>query len=415
MRELIYILIASVLIGCSKPKPSGYQDKISYFTGENMEVYLASESDYEKNIRLYNINEVEVDKIKAELTKQPKVNNKTWYKTGYQYKKTFDFNTSKLKSGIYYFETSSPFVIKNPKKKNDVLMVYPSNTVNAYNKNGGRSTYTNPMGVKLSRRRPTQLMRQGVEFWKWLPEQNFNVDYIADEDLDDYSNIKNYKVIIISGHNEYWTRQGRRNFDKYINDGGNALILSGNTMWKQVRYEDDKVICYNQYQNDSLFHDSLRTSNYGLSYLKYPIESSIGLNFIKGGYGIQKDNGWDGYKIVEESILLENTNLIKGDVLSVPSEECDGADLIFENNKVTIDTNFINFYRQKLIGYDKGFRLGETNPAFIVFKKTKNSGIVINVGSNTWCLHGFKGEDEKLVKQITTNCINALLKNKKLF
>ncbi len=381
-----------------------------------MEVYLASESDYEKSIKLFDINGAEIDRIKAQLTKQPKIDNKTWYEIGYQYKKTFDFNTSKLKSGIYYFESSSPFVIKNPKRKNDILVVYPSNTVNAYNKNGGRSTYTKPIGVKLSRRRPTELMRQGLEFWKWIPDQDYNVDYIADEDLDDYKNIKAYKVIIISGHNEYWTRLGRRNFDKYINEGGNALILSGNTMWKQVRYEDDKVICYNKYHNDSLVQDTLRTSNYAIKQLNYPIESSIGLNFTKGGYGIQEDNGWDGYKIVrEESILLENTNLSNGEILSVPSEECDGADLIFENDKVILDTNFIKFYRQKLIGYDKGFRIKETNPAFIVFQKTKNSGVVINVGSNTWCLHGFEGKDEQLVKQITTNCINALLKNKDLF
>ena len=39
------------------------------------------------------------------------------------------------------------------------------------------------MGVKLSRKRPTELMRQELEFWKWLPKQGFNVDYIGDEEL----------------------------------------------------------------------------------------------------------------------------------------------------------------------------------------------------------------------------------------
>ncbi|MDB9931627.1 hypothetical protein OAD28_02775 [Flavobacteriales bacterium] len=37
-------------------KPTGYQDKISYFPNENIEVYLASESDYEKEIKLFDIN-----------------------------------------------------------------------------------------------------------------------------------------------------------------------------------------------------------------------------------------------------------------------------------------------------------------------------------------------------------------------
>jgi len=164
-------------------KPTGYQDKISYFPNENIEVYLASESDYEKEIKLFDINGGKVNQVKAKLIKQPKVNKKTWYEIGYQYKKTFDYNSGNLKSWIYYFETSSPFVIKNPKKQNDILVVYPSNTINAYNKNGGRSTYTKPMGVKLSRKRPTELMRQGLEFWKWLPKQGFNVDYIGDEEL----------------------------------------------------------------------------------------------------------------------------------------------------------------------------------------------------------------------------------------
>jgi hypothetical protein len=80
-----------------------------------------------------------------------------------------------------------------------------------------------------------------------------------------------------------------------------------------------------------------------------------------------------------------------------------------------LDTNFINFYRQKLIGYNIVYRLGDTNPSFIVFQKKKSSGKIINVGSNTWCLDGFEGEDEKLVKQITTNCINALLNGENVF
>lgn len=414
-RITTFLIFGLSWASCHKAPATGYQNKSSYFPTENIEVYLASEANSQKKISLYDVNDKEIETLMVNLIEQPKIDNEGWYDIGFQYKKTFDFVPSKLKSGIYYFETSSPFVIKNPKKKNDVLVVYPSNTVNAYNAKGGRSTYTTPIGVSLSRKRPVDFQKQSIEFFKWLPNQNFQVDYISDEDLDDYENIKNYKLIIIPGHSEYWTRKGRRNFDKFVNEGGNALILSGNTMWKQVRYEGDKVVCFNQFHTDSLCPDTLRTSNYGLKQLNYPIENSIGVSFVEGGYGTKEDKGWDGYKIVEQSILLENTGLQKGDVLSVPSEECDGAKLVFKNNEVMLDTNFIHFYKQRLIGYDFGFRIKQTTPSFIVFQKGESSGVVINVGSNTWCEYGFTGKHGKIVKQITTNSINFLLQGRNLF
>ncbi len=53
-------------------------------------------------------------------------------------------------------------------------------------------------------------------------------------DLEDYSEIAGAKVVVIIGHSEYWTRRARENFDRYVLEGGNALVLSGNTMWWQV-------------------------------------------------------------------------------------------------------------------------------------------------------------------------------------
>lgn len=415
MKKLFGIFcFLAIMIKCTKVV-DGFQDKISYNPEENIDVFLNANSNKELSINLLDINRNSIDELNVTVFEQPKVDNNSWYELGFDYKKTFSYNPKELKSGIYWFKNSSPFVIKNPTKKNDVLVVYPSNTANAYNDKGGRSTYTTPIGISLSLRRPVNLQEETKEFLEWLPSQGFGVDYICDSDLDDYSNIENYKVLIIPGHNEYWTRIGRNNFDKFINSGGNAVVLSGNTMWKQVRYEKNNVICFNDYYSDSLVVDSLRTSNYSLVYLKYPTEQSIGVNFINAGYGLDEANGWDGYKIVAKSPLLEGTGIEVGDIISIPTKEFDGAPLLFLNDKPYLDTSKQNFFKQKLIGYDKAYRGKEGFGTFVVFQKTETSGVIINKASTNWCSSGFKLRDRDKIKKLTYNFIDFLLKDKSVF
>jgi len=40
--------------------------------------------------------------------------------------------------------------------------------------------------------------------------------------------LNNYNLVISAEHNEYWSKNMRTNFDNYVKDGGNAMILSGN-------------------------------------------------------------------------------------------------------------------------------------------------------------------------------------------
>lgn len=416
MNKLISIILFSICFAsCDSITISGFQDKISYSPDETISVFLNSNANGEIKIALNDINDKIIDKVNVEVFKQKQIDTSSWFKDGFQYKKTFSFSPKELSSGIYYFHNSSPFLIKNPKKKNDVLVVYPSNTINAYNQSGGRSGYSKPRAKILNFKRPADLDYFAQEFLKWIPSQEFNVDYICDRDLDDYTNIENYKVIVIPGHNEYWTRKARLNFDKYINKGGNAMVLSGNTMWWQVRYEDDKMIIFRDINLDSLAPDSLKTILWNDSLLNYPIASSIGVDFDYGGYGKKEDEGWDGYKILLNSPLLEKTKLKKGDLLKLPTTEYDGTKLIFENKIPKLDTSVINFYRQELIGYDFGFRAFKTTPSFIVFKKMKTSGIIINTASTDWCGNGFIHSSSKEIKQITYNCIDFLINDKNVF
>lgn len=414
---VLILITFSLFISCKQETIviDGYQDKISYLPTENITVYLNAKEDKTISISLFDVNGNEIDKVNEKVSLQNLTDTAYWWKNGFGYEPTFSFNNKLLKSGIYHLENSSPFIIKNPKKQNDVLVIYPSNTVNAYNKRGGRSSYTNPLGEELSFKRPAEIQKYCEPFLQWLWQQNFKVDYCCDADLEDYDNIKNYKVIIIPGHSEYWTRKARLNFDKFIAKGGNAVILSGNTMWWQVRYENENMVCYKDIVSDSLCPDSLKTTQWADSFLNYPIISSIGADFNHGGFGTKSDNGWNGYKITSNSPLFKNTGIKMGDIIKFPTIEYDGAPLVFKDNKPQLDTTKLNFYKQQLLGYDKGYRAKETHGTMLVFQKTKTAGIVINVGSTNWCSDGFTGENSKEIKALTNNFIAFLVEGREVF
>jgi hypothetical protein len=145
-------------------------------------------------------------------------------------------------------------------------------------------------------------------------------------------------------------------------------------MWWQVRYSADytNMICYKDALLDPESDPLLKTINWDKDELHYSILSSIGADFSRGGYGLQDDAGWDGFKIsTPGSPLLKGLWLKQGDTLSLPSGEYDGAPILgFDaNGYPVLDSVQLNFKKIELIGFDKGSRAGkETIGTFIVFQ-----------------------------------------------
>lgn len=418
IRFLLLSFIILALISCGEKNSvlDGYQDKLSYSSQDTIHVFLNSSLTGTSKVKLYNIQDETVDEINTTLSPQNVKDTAYWWRNGFKYTKTFDYFPTKLASGIYYFENSSPFVIKNSREKNDVLVVYPTNTVNAYNNRGGRSFYSKPMGEMVSFKRPAKLQPYTEGFLKWITKQPFETDYICDYDLENFSTIKQYKVIIIIGHSEYWTRTARLNFDRFIEEGGHSIILSGNTMWWQVRYHEDKLICYKNAANDSLADPLLKTVNWDDSIVAYPIKNSIGASFRDGGYGLKKDSGWNGYAIIKTSPLFLGTGINLGDTLNCPSTEFDGVLLNDHNNRIRIN-NSTSFHQYSILGYDIGVNgiKEKSYMPLLVFQKTPSSGIVINTCSTDWCSDGFLGKDSLKIQKLTYNFIEFLLKGKNVF
>ncbi|MBT1706220.1 N,N-dimethylformamidase beta subunit family domain-containing protein [Chryseosolibacter indicus] len=399
----------------------GYTDKLSAFPGDSIELYLNATAINKHDVKLYDLAGKEVSKVNVKVFPQsPSVENA--FENGLAYKKTCKVMVPNLISGVYMWANKIPFIIKtrNPK----IVVVYSSNTVNAYCNSGGKSLYSfnssdQKAAPKVSFLRPMPLPSPSEAFLRWLPQQPYkDVGYITDMDLDDYEAIKKSELIIIPGHSEYWTLQARKNFDRFVREGKNAMILSGNTMWWQVRYNEkkDRLICYRNAEADPVKSPKLKTINWCDPSLKYSILSSTGTDFQNAGYGRKIDKGWDGFKIVKNSPLLEGTNLTTGDILRCPSDELDGAPLLkIENDVPLLDYQQLGFKQVEIVGYDFVWRGGKDGVAtWIVFKATESSGTVINTASTDWCSYRGIGSNAD-IKKITDTMIRKLINNENVF
>lgn len=443
---VLFVIVIIILQSCrendSKPVPiplpacdnavlSGYTDKTSYFPGDNVEVFLQSAGPVSCALNFYTIKGSLAFSSNVDLFHQ-EIQADEPSKNGFKFLSNGKVKLPQsLASGIYLIENKIPFIVKSSAAA-DLTVVYPVNTINAYCNTGGKSLYgfnseNNEASTQVSFLRPiesTTEYGECVECLKWFPSlTGYSVNYITDVDLNDYTTFKESKVLVIIGHSEYWTRLARTHFDRFVDAGKHAIVLSGNTMWWHARYtaSKDALICHRDAMKDPEPDPSMKTVTWTDPSLQFSIVKSIGADFEHGGYGLHDDHGWDGYKILNPlSPLLAGLGLNRGDVISLPTGEYDGAPIKgFDlDGYPLLDNDLLNFEKVELIGFDRGTRAGkETIPTFIVLQRTKTSGIIVNAGSNTWCSGmgiGSTVSGDK-IKLITKNAIVKLLSGQTVF
>lgn len=400
----------------------GYTDKGAYYPGELLTVFLNYNKAALSNIRLFDSLGRQVFSVAAAVYPQ-KIQNKEPWREGFGYAATLSLVLPDLPSGLYFWEGKVRFIVRaRPDEALDLVVVYPSNTDAAYNAAGGKSFYlpgdpNHASEISFQRPLSSNALQFTEKFYPWLAKRTaLKTGHINDLDMDDYNKLAQGRLLLLVGHNEYWSRQARQNFDAFVANGGHALVLSGNTMWWQIRYSADrsKLICYKN-AKDPVADPLLVTKTWCTPALNYPILSSLGADFDHGGYGCKTDCGWDGYKIVRaDSPIFNGAGLANGDILSMPSTELDGAPLsgFDRNGAPIIDNSILKFHRVDLLGYDHGVRSGKTTATWMVFQKTPTSGIVIHGASTDWgSAKGLGGKDAAKISIIMDNMIKLLLAN----
>jgi hypothetical protein len=405
----------------------GYTDQQSYFPGEIVTAYLQPSSPFPRAyIKLTNVLGEKKDVVTANLPENSITNEYPW-RDGFGYSPSFKYAIpSDLKSGIYLWEDKVPFTVKS-KEPADIVVVYPFNSINLTSNVGGKSFFEhisteNKGSDTLSFLRP---YNKGIHyltssFLEWLIKQEYRVNYIADSDMEDSAYLANSKIIVIIGSSHCWTRNAKDNFDNFIAKGGNALILSANTMYWHSRISQDKkqLITYNDCRKDPYADDPS-----GPWYQKKEgLFRSLGSSIIYGGYPQRDTLSFKGFKIYNgSSPLFANTGLQNNDLLRLNNTIVDGigAKVDFQANTIEISDVFYNKWHEKeilAIERVKSAYYKENIGAFLVLRKSPTSGYIINTGSSDWCsAEGIGGPDSTIVRQITKNAIELLLNNQSPF
>jgi hypothetical protein len=147
-----------------------------------------------------------------------------------------------------------PFVVRAPAtQQSAVLVIAAMNTWQAYNDWGGFSLYHDPQkssckGVctRVSFNRPYSPNTQNLWDYElplvhFLEENGVDVSYTTDADIDrDPGELLRHRLVIVAGHDEYWTKAMRDGFDEARALGTNLAFMGANDGYWQMRYADDR-------------------------------------------------------------------------------------------------------------------------------------------------------------------------------
>jgi N,N-dimethylformamidase beta subunit-like protein len=382
----------------------------------------------------------------------------------------------------------------DPSDPAEIILGLSTTTWHAYNDWGGPSLYTG--GTRVSFRRPfppgflvkpepigrmmqpepdreamgfrTWARAHGVSDWcggagwftyertftRWAERNGFRVDVAVSQDLEQHPDVLDgARLYVSAGHDEYWSWGMRDAFDAFVVGGGNAAILSGNTCFWQVRFDEDHAgMTGFKYRADD--DPVLGTPNqhhltgcWSDRRIGRPETSTIGLTFTRGGYaryGLGAPEGPGGYTVHRpEHWAFEGTGLSAGDAFgdadAIAAYECDGCAFAMDDDGLPTPTGVdgapegleilatapAHLWAQReqptRYAHEPGeletcsmavfgdaspehlAELGDGHAVMAAFERP-GGGTVVNVGATDWVL----GLGDRLVDRITRNVLERL-------
>jgi hypothetical protein len=230
------------------------------------------------------------------------------------------------------------FIVREPPtRRSQILVQVPVNTWQAYNPWGGKSIYpfnsTDMVpATRVSFDRPLAFTAQGPFEWeynlvRWLEREGYDVSYQTDVDTDVRpESLLEHRLVIVAGHDEYWTKRIRDGFNAARNLGTNLAFLGSNAAYWQVRFEDGRrtMIGYKEAAPDPEPNPALRTIRFRHLTPPRPECALMGVMFLRLR---PSQSGPVDYTVTEAARndpWFRNTGLSPGDkVLDVVGNEWD--------------------------------------------------------------------------------------------
>lgn len=200
------------------------------------------------------------------------------------------------------------FVVResNPGSHSRTVVISPTHSYQAYNDYGGKSFYPDAWperAFEVSFDRPYaehaglgQYTQWEKHFTDWMTRENRRFEVITDSDMEDPTILSRYDLVVLVGHSEYWTSAARARLEQFSNAGGHIAVLGGNTMWWQVRLEENgrMLIGYkagaDKYDPAIQNNATLVTTNFFSHPVNQPENRILGTSFRNGGYANRTDD-----------------------------------------------------------------------------------------------------------------------------
>lgn len=392
-----------------------------------------------------------------------------WNKIGYGSAHHTQFVTGPEKSGLYYLHAkgettgeffSFPWIVAPAKPTAPIAVLASTNTWLAYNNFGGRSNYINAdrlpdepvvnarqdqirytkagsfnvwgfqdeeyLPLSFERPEPGNIVRENEEVtdpitgrlpcgmapaeWRllgWLEREGFAYDYYSEGQLHDGTvDLDAYKILIISVHPEYWSRQMYQKVKEWVyNRRGRLMYLGGNGLNCEVEFLDGDRMRFKTFLQPTSggalgMPDPDNPDVYLESRMHRTLESEanlLGVVCTETGimtaapYKVIKDDHW----------IFAGTGLKNGDLFGENSlqERIHGGASGHETDKMSKSSPPDTVLLAKGTNIDDG-------GAEIVYYETKSRGAVFSVGSITYvpCLLV-----DDAISRITANVITRFL------
>lgn len=180
-----------------------------------------------------------------EIIEYKRINNKDFFS-----KEIKKLKKDRFKKGFYtckYKSSNNILFISQGISNSNVLVIIPDYTFQAYNNLNEEHFYQEKVNL-LSMKRPIEKFHYfhypSYSPLKLLRDMNINYDLIKQSELVKSLNIDNlskYKLLIIYGHDEYWSQNLFNHISTSVSSGTNLLNLSGNTAWWEIIKTQDLI------------------------------------------------------------------------------------------------------------------------------------------------------------------------------
>jgi hypothetical protein len=212
-------------------------------------------------------------------------------------------------SGLYlailtnagHYQNGVPFVVRADASTSALLYVQPVTTYQAYNRwpdNGaGRSLYPRRAAVKASFDRPYadsgvgNLFVFDEPFVAWLEHTGYDVSYVTSIDLDRQGAtlLLRHRVMVVAGHDEYWTARMRAAATTARDHGISLAFFAANNIYWQARLEPASdgrlgrvLVCYRSATLDPEPNPALKTVRWRKPPVNQPEQTLLGAEYTNG-------------------------------------------------------------------------------------------------------------------------------------